>query len=119
MPLIGTVTEHGRYREYHGIAGVNDEDIVIETTDVSRFDTFLLSNGAGAVKVLVDDGKRLLTAPLSLADLGATTNDPVLLTASLRQYGFKGHYNKIQVRQEGAGAVSVDTVLKCFVTKGK
>ncbi len=114
MALIGVVTEHGRYREYAGIAGVNDEDIVIETVDVSRFDSFMLSCSAGACKVLIHDGTTLLTAPLSIADLGATTNDPVLLTAPLRQYAFKGRYNNIQVRQEGATAVA-NAILKCFV----
>ena len=114
MALIGTVTEFGRYRKYVGIAGVDDEDIVIETVDISRFDTFMLSNAAGAVKVLVHDGTTLLTAPLSLADLGATTNDPVLLTAALRQYAFKGRFHNIQVRQEGV-TDATGVVLWCFV----
>lgn len=115
MALIGTVTEYGRYRQYNGIAGVDDNDIVIEATDVSRFDTFMLSNGAGAASVEVNDGVQWLTAPLSIADLGATTNDPVLLTAAVRQYGFRGHWNAMRIRQEGATDLT-GAVLKCFVS---
>lgn len=112
MPLIGTVAEQGIYRQYTAIAGVNNNDIVIETTDVSRFDTFELSGGAGAVDVFVNDGIQWLTSPLSLADLGATTNDPVLLTAALQQYGFRGYYRAIRVQQAGVSAAT-GYILRC------
>ncbi len=116
MALIGTAVKYGRYREYTAIAGVNTGDIVIETTDISRFDTFQLSGGAGAVEVRVNDGVQWLTAPLSLADLGATSNDPVLLTAALRQYGFRGFYKAIRVQQIGAPAAT-GYVLRCGKVK--
>lgn len=112
MPLIGTVTEQGVYRQYVAIAGVSDNDVVIETTDVSRFDTFQLSGGVGAVDVFVHDGVQWLTSPLSLADLGATTSDPVLVTAALQQYGFRGYYRAIRVQQAGAPAAT-GYVLRC------
>ncbi len=108
-----SIDDHGSYREYRGVAGVNDEDLLIETTDISKYDTFLLSNGAGACKVLVNDGLQELTAPLSIGDLGAVDLNPVLLTAALRQFGWRGKYFKIKILQEGATACT-GSVLKCF-----
>jgi hypothetical protein len=112
MAVYDTVTEFGIYREYLGDDGTNDEDVCIETTDVSKYNTFMLSNTAGAVKVLVNDGQQWQTAPLSLADLGATDTNPVLLTAADRQYGFRGFYKAIRVLQEGATAAT-GVVLRC------
>lgn len=111
--VYDSVDEQGRFREYQGVAGVNDEDVLIETTDISRFNTFLLSNGAGVAKVEVHDGVQWLTSPLSIADLGATTLDPVLQTVALRQFGWRGYYHKIRVTQEGATACT-GSVLRCF-----
>ncbi|MCK5607405.1 hypothetical protein KAR91_36310 [Candidatus Pacearchaeota archaeon] len=108
-----SVDDQGRFREYLGVDGTNDEDVIIETTDIARFNTFLLSNGAGAVKVQVHDGQNWLTSPLSIADLGSTALDPVLLTAALRQYGWRGYYHKIRISQEGAVAAT-DVVLRCY-----
>lgn len=99
-------------RDYLGVDGVNDEDICIETVDVSRFDTFMLSSSAGSVKVLVNDGQQWQTAPLSLVDLGATDTNPVLQTAADRQYGFRGYYQALRVQQEGATAAA-DVTLRC------
>ena len=112
MGVYASVVEYGSYREYLGNDGVNDEDLCIETSDVTRFNTFMLSNTAGAVKVLVNDGQQWQTAPLSLADLGATDTNPVLLTAPDRQYGFRGFYKAIRVLQEGATAAT-GVVLRC------
>ena len=112
MGEYASIDEHGFNREYLGNNGTNDEDVCIETTDVSRFNTFMLSNTAGAVKVLINDGQQWQTAPLSLADLGATDTNPVLLTAADRQYGFRGFYKAIRVLQEGAGAAT-GVVLRC------
>lgn len=112
MSVYASVSEFGAYREYLGTDGVNDEDICIETGDVTKYNTFMLSNLAGSVKILVNDGQNWQTAPLSLADLGATDTNPVLQTAALRQYGFFGHYKALRVQQEGATAAT-DVVLKC------
>lgn len=111
--VYDSVVKHGSYREYLGVDGVNDGDIIIETTDISTFNTFLLSNAVGAVDVEIHDGQQWLTSPLSLADLGATTLDPVLVTAALRQYGWRGHYRKLRVAQAGAG-VATGVVLRCW-----
>ena len=105
----------GEYEEYLGVDGTNDEDVCIETVDVHRHNTFMLSCATGSVKVEVHDGQNWLTAPLSLADLGATSLDPVLQTAALRNYGFFGFFKQLRVTQEGATAAT-DVVLRCGKT---
>lgn len=107
MAVVGTERYEGGIRQYSGIAGVNDNDIVIETNDVSDLDTFELSSTAGAMDVFVSqDGTNFNTAARSVADLGAITTDPVIVTAAGRSYGFRGVFKKIRVRQNGVTAVA-------------
>lgn len=89
-------------------AGVNDADVLFTTDDMSYYSLFSLHCIAGAVNVLVSlDGKTYTTAPLSLADLGATTTAPVIVTAAGRMYAFAGKYRHVRVMQNGATAASV------------
>ncbi len=107
MAAVGTAKFLGNHVIFDGVDGTNTDDICIETGDVSRYDTFMLSNTAGAVDVEVNDGEKwLTTAPLSLTDLGAASVNPVIVTTALRQYAFKGSYHKIRVRQNGATAAT-------------
>lgn len=113
MPSIyASLNDVGLYREYVGENGVNDNDICIETTDISRYDTFMLSCSTGSVQVFLWDGQNWQTSPLSLSDLGATDQNPVLGTSALRQYGFRGNYQKLKVQQNGASAAT-NVVLRC------
>lgn len=92
--------------KYTGV-GVSDNDVLFTTADMSSYDTFMLHSSAGAVDVLVSlDGTTFTTDPLSLADLGATSLNPVLLTAPGRMYGFKGSYKAIKVLQNGVTAAT-------------
>lgn len=89
-------------------SGTNDNDVVILFDDVvDGADTFLLMSTAGAMDVFVSlDGTNFSTAALSLTDMGATTSDPVIVTAANRVYGFRGKYKAIKVLQNGATAVT-------------
>lgn len=109
MAQVGTTPDFGGSRRqlWKGIAGVSDNDIVLETTDVSHLDTFCLMSTAGAMDVLVSlDGVNFTTAPLSMADLGSTSTAPVIVTAAGRLYGFRGIYRVIRILQNGAVAVA-------------
>lgn len=87
--------------------GVSDNDVLITTGDMTPYRVFTLMSTAGAVDVFASlDGTNYNTAPLSLTDLGATTNDPVLVTAANRMYGFFGAYKYIKVLQNGATAAT-------------
>ena len=74
MAQVGTTNYQGKRQLSTGIAGVSDNDIVLETTDVSHFETFTLMSTAGAMDVFVSlDGTNFTTAPLSMGDLGSTS----------------------------------------------
>jgi hypothetical protein len=57
------------------------------------------------------DGTNYSTAGLSLADLGSTSTDPVIVTAANRTYGFRGVYRLIRVLQNGASAVTAASLM--------
>ena len=97
---------------YAGGVGVNDNDVVVQTGDVRIFDTFMVTTTAGVVDVLVTlDGTNYSTAPLSLADLGGTALEPVLVTVANRVYGFRGSFQGIRVLQNGATAAENVTLV--------
>ena len=113
MAAVGTPTQLGSQVIYSGVAGVNDDDIVIETGDVLLYDAFLLSNAAGAVDVEVNDGTRWLTAGVhTVTDLGVVPRAEVAKTVALKPYSFSGRFYKIRIRQNGATAAT-DAVLMC------
>lgn len=97
----------------HGItgkktgSGTNDNDVVIQLDqNAEAYDVFLLMSTAGAMDVFASlDGTNYSTSALSLADLGAISTDPVVVTAAGRLYGFRGKYQGIRVLQNGATAV--------------
>lgn len=92
---------------YEGGIGVSDNDVVVQTDDVSPFDTFLIMSTAGACDVFASvDGTHYATAALSLTDMGATTSDPVVVTAANRIYRFRGKFSKLKVEQNGATAAT-------------
>lgn len=92
---------------YANGVGVNDNDLVFQTGDVSRYDTFMLLSTAGAMDVFVSlDGTNYSTAPLTLQDMSSSSDTPALLTAAGAVFGFRGKFSKIQVLQNGATAVA-------------
>lgn len=91
--------------------GVDDDDVVFEFNS-SLWREFTLQSTDGAMDVFVSlDGEEFSTAPLSLIDLGATTSDPVVVTAADRTYAFFGVFAKIRVQQNGAVAVAGATIM--------
>lgn len=108
---MATESTHGEILQWSAGTGANNDDVVIQTNDVSRYDEFMLQSTAGALDVFASlDGTNYATAALSLIDLGATTSDPVLVTAANRTYAFFGTFRKLRVLQNGASAVA-DAVL--------
>jgi hypothetical protein len=96
------VEDLGTHIRYYG-TGANDNDILFTTGDMSRYDACTIMSTTGAVDVFISlDGTNYATTALSLQDLGATTTDPVLVTAALRVYGFVVKARRIVVRQNGA-----------------
>lgn len=114
MPLtVATVDIMGNVLRYSAGQGVNANDIVVQTSDVTRFDTFMLFTLTGAAQLLASlDGANYAAAPVSLDDLGAITSAPVIVTAASRIYRVRGSFAKLQVTQNGAAAVT-GAVLIC------
>lgn len=102
----GDVEDLGTHIRYYG-TGANDNDVLFTTGDMSRYDACTVMSTDGAVDVFVSlDGTNYATSALSLQDLGATSTDPVLVTAADRVYGFVVKARKIRVLQNGATAAS-------------
>jgi hypothetical protein len=100
------VEDSGTHVRYYG-TGVNDNDVLWTTGDVSRYDACTIMSTDGAVDVFISlDGTNYATAALSLQDMGATTTDPVLVTSADRVYGFVVKARRIRVLQNGATAAS-------------
>lgn len=90
-----------------GAVGVNDDDILIDADNMQAYGTFMFMHLTGAVDVFVSfDGTNYCTDPLSLADFGDVSNDPVIVSAANRVYGFRGVFKKIRIMQNGGTAVT-------------
>ncbi len=88
----------------------NDELIAFDGTgdDVSGFNTWHFQCVAGAADVSVTLDGTNWTGPISLADLGAITSDPVIVMAAGRLYGITNLYVMgIRILQNGATAATV------------
>ena len=97
---------------YSAGTGTNDNDVVIQSGDVTGYDTFMLMSTAGAMDVFVSlDGTNYSTAALSIADLGATSSTPVVVTVANRVYGFKGSFKAVRVLQNGATGVTAASLV--------
>lgn len=85
--------------------GANDNDVLFTTGDLQGRIACTLQGTAGAVDVYASvDGTNFATAPLSLQDMGATSSDPVLVTAANRTYSVVAVAKRLRVLQNGATA---------------
>lgn len=104
-------SQSGNALLWAGGIGVSAGDVVIQTNDMGRYDTHELMSTAGAMEVLVTlDGTNYTTATVSMIDMGAVVNTPVLVTVANRLYVLIGNYKAIRVKQNGATAVTAATM---------
>jgi hypothetical protein len=102
----GDVEDSGTHVRYFG-TGTSDNDVLFTTGDMGRYDACTIMSTDGAVDVFISlDGTNYATSALSLQDMGATSTDPVLVTAADRVYGFVVKARRIRVLQNGATAAS-------------
>jgi len=113
MALIGTPNARGTTLQVVGIAGVSDNDIVIELDDVQRFNSFSFQSAAGAMDVDVSlDGANfnLAVAFKDMASLTPATR--VIATVADLLYQYDGNIKAIRIRQKGATAAT-GSILLC------
>lgn len=98
---------------YRTGSGTNDNDVVFETGDVSRYRTFTLHSANGAMDVNVSlDGTNYSATVVYLKDLSsASLTTTVALTAAGKVYQLEGCFSKIKVLQNGATAVTTATLV--------
>lgn len=117
LAAFAQVEVSSHHTKYTGSSD-GDDAVVIQTNSVDQFDAFMLTSSAGAMDVFVSlDGTNYATAALSLQDFGATTTDPVIVTAAGQVYGFVGKFKAIRVLQNGGTAVE-DAVLNAWKLGG-
>jgi len=103
MALIGTPNFRGTTMQVVGIAGVNDNDIVIELDDVQRFNSFTFQSDAGAMSLDVSVDGSNFNLDLAFTDLHSLTPaTKVIATVADLLYRFEADIKAIRIRQEGA-----------------
>lgn len=90
----------GGYARWDG-TGTDDNDVLFIAVTES-YSACMLMSTTGAVDVEGTLDGSAFSDPISLQDLGATTTDPVLVTAADRMYAFVGKFDQVRVRQNGA-----------------
>jgi len=91
------------------VAGVGDNDIIAEVTgNGDLYSTWQLGSVAGSMDVEVSlDGTTYLATVIALVDLTSTApSTTVTATTAGKNYGFKGRFKKIRIRQTAATAVT-------------
>lgn len=92
-----------------GGVGTNDNDIVFDiTSNAELYDTWQLGSTAGVMDVFVSgDGTNYMSAAVALIDLGSTApSTAVVVTTAGGNFGLKGRWRAIRVRQNGATGVA-------------
>ena len=107
---LAAVEFGGTYVRYYG-TGTNDDDVLFTTGDLTQYDACAIMSTTGAVDVFASlDGVNYATAALSLEDKGATSSDPVVVTAAARIYGFVLKAKGIRVLQNGGTAAAASMI---------
>ena len=95
-----------------------DNEVVLETEDISRWTFFTLASTAGGWDVEVSlDGTTWITAPISLVDQGGISAAPVIAGVADRVYSFTAAVKKIRVKQDGGTDVE-NMWLRCSQERG-
>lgn len=113
MALIGVPNFRGTTIQVVGIAGVNDNDIVIELDDVQRFNSFSFQSAVGAMSVDVSLDGTNFNLNIAFTDLASLTPaTKVIATVADLLYRFEADIKAIRIRQEGATAAT-GSILIC------
>lgn len=113
MANVGVYNAKSETMEILGIAGVIDNDVVIDFDTAERWNSFTLQTTTGVVDVDVSSGLDVFKPRIALEDLHSLTPATrVIVTVATKVYRFTGTFKRIRVIQNGATA-AVGTVLIC------
>jgi len=113
MADVGTHVAQSNRLAIIGIAGVSDNDVVVEVDDASRYDEFYFMSTAGVLDVDVSlDGTNFATAIALTDEESVAPATKVLVTAAGILYSFCGHFKVVRVRQASVVAVA-NAVMIC------
>ena len=116
MANVGVINMKGETQEILGIAGVLDNDIVIELTSAERWNSFTFQTTTGVVDIDVSMGLEVFKPAIAFEDLHSLTPATrVIVSVAVKVYRFQGTFKTIRIRQNGATA-AVGTVLICART---
>ena len=116
MANVGLYNAKGETMEILGIAGVDDNDVVIDFDAAERWNSFTLQVTTGVVDVDVSGGLNVFKAAIALEDLHSLTPATrVIVTTATKIFRFTGTFKRIKVLQKGATA-AVGAVLICART---
>lgn len=113
MAVLATEDSMGNFLRLSGGVGVNANDVVAQS-DAGRYDTFTFFSTAGAMNLLCALDATPTFVPMAFEDLGAASAAGVVfvvVTAPNRLYRVRGSFSKVQLTQNGAGAVAGATML--------
>lgn len=98
-----------------GATTADNETVFEIASNGDQFDTWELGSSAGAMDVFVaGDGTNYLSAAVALVDLGSTApSTTVIETTAGGNFGIRGRWPKLIVRQKGAAAVVGAYLIGC------
>jgi len=108
MANIGTFTAQSVGLAIVGIAGVNDNDVVIEVVDAEQYDSFYFSSVTGVMEVDVSVNGTDFSSIIALTDEASVAPaTKVIITVATLLYSFRGNFKAVRVRQASATAVTL------------
>lgn len=103
MANVGVHTASSAGLSIVAIAGVNDNDIIMELDDAESYDEFFFMTVLGAVDVDVSLDGTNFAAAVAFTDRQSTAPaTKVIITAAGLLYSIKGQFKAIRVRQNTA-----------------
>ena len=113
MANIGTFTAQSAGLAIVGIAGVDDNDVVMELVDAEQYDSFYFSSTTGVMEVDVSVNGTDFNSIIALTDEASVAPaTKVIITVAALLYSFRGNFKAVRVRQASATAVT-DAAMNC------
>ncbi len=113
MANIGIFTAQSAGLAIVGIAGVDDNDVVMELVDAEQYESFYFTSQTGIMEVDVSVNGTDFNPIIALTDEASVAPaTKVIITVAALLYSFRGNFKAVRVRQADATAVT-DASMNC------